>query len=307
MLLIRFSALGDVAMTVPVVRAAAEQNPDISFDVLSQVRFEGLFENMPANVRFIGVDLKRQTLRTIVRTFGTYEMVADLHGVWRSMYIRLILMLRGAHVRSIRKGRFCKWLLTHGWIHLPLKPTATRYAEVLTRLGIPVTLPPMQVKETGQGIGVAPFAAHIGKIYPIDRMEQVVRLLSQKGERIVLFGRGEQEEAVLSSWAAKYPHVVTVAGLYSLEEELQLMKGLRVMISMDSANMHLASLVGTRVVSIWGATHPNTGFMGYGQAMCDCVQRDLSCRPCSVYGNKKCKYGDYHCLAMTPEEIVVHC
>ena len=307
MLLIRFSALGDVAMTVPVVRAAAEQNPDISFDVLSQVRFEGLFENMPANVRFIGVDLKRQSLKEITQNLGTYEMVADLHGVWRSMYIRHLLRLRGARVRSIRKGRFSKWLLTHGWIHRPLKPTATRYAEVLTRLGIPVTLPPMQVKETGQGIGVAPFAAHIGKIYPLDRMEQVVRLLSQKGERVILFGRGEQEEAVLSAWATKYPHVESVAGLYNLEEELQLMKGLRVMISMDSANMHLASLVGTRVVSIWGATHPNTGFMGYGQAKCDCVQRDLNCRPCSVYGNKKCKYGDYRCLAMTPEEIVAHC
>ena len=89
-----------------------------------------------------------------------------------------------------------------------------------------------------------------------------------------------------------------------LAEELDMIRGLRVMVSMDSANMHLASLVGTRVVSIWGATHPNAGFLGIGQSESDCVQRDLKCRPCSVYGNKRCKYGDYRCLDIEPEEIV---
>ena len=134
-------------------------------------------------------------------------------------------------------------------------------------------------------------------------MERVVELLSEQGERIVLFG-SKEEAQVLDAWAKKYQNVASVAGKYSLREELEQMRGLRVMVTMDSANMHLASLVGTRVVSIWGATHPKAGFMGLGQNADQCIQRDIPCRPCSIYGKKKCKFGDYRCMDITPEEIV---
>ena len=87
--------------------------------------------------------------------------------------------------------------------------------------------------------------------------------------------------------------------------ELALMGQLDAMLSMDSANMHLASLVGTRVVSIWGGTHPYAGFLGWNQKESDCIQLDLPCRPCSVYGNKRCLRGDYMCMnGITPEYIL---
>ena len=130
-----------------------------------------------------------------------------------------------------------------------------------------------------------------------------MELLSEQGERIVLFG-SKEEAKVLDAWAKKYKNVESAAGRHTLSEELEMMRGLRVMITMDSANMHLASLVSTRVVSIWGATHPKAGFMGFGQSANDCIQRDLSCRPCSIYGKKKCKYGDYRCMDISPEKIV---
>ena len=107
-------------------------------------------------------------------------------------------------------------------------------------------------------------------------------------------------------WAEKYDNVRLAADeCHGLKEELELMKKLDVMVSMDSANMHLASLVGTRVVSIWGATHPYAGFLGWGQRMDDCVQRDdLKCRPCSIYGNKPCMRGDMACMQIDPKEVV---
>ena len=108
----------------------------------------------------------------------------------------------------------------------------------------------------------------------------------------------------MEQWAKRYKNVESVAGTKSLREEMEIIRRSRVMLTMDSANMHLASLVGTRVVSIWGATHPFAGFLGYGQSEKDCIQRDLKCRPCSVYGKKKCRFGDYRCLEITPEEIV---
>jgi len=78
------------------------------------------------------------------------------------------------------------------------------------------------------------------------------------------------------------------------------------MISMDSANMHLASLFGVPVVSVWGATHPFAGFMGFGQSPDRAVQiDDLECRPCSVFGNKPCFRGDHACMEwITPERVL---
>ena len=308
LLIIRFSALGDVAMLVPVVRALAEEHPEMEITMLSQERMKDLFADMPKNVTFVGVDLRKTALRDVVKALGTYDYVADMHGVWRSLYIRTAMRLRGARVATIRKGRFARFLFTHGMTHKPLQHSTTLYCGVLYSLGLVCKnseISPKIVRSAGRksGIGIAPFAAHEGKRYPLERMEQVVAMLSEKNEQVVLFG-SKAEAEVLEKWAEKYKGVESVAGKMSLGEELELMSKLRVMVSMDSANMHLASLVGTRVVSIWGATHPNAGFLGIGQRENDCIQRNLKCRPCSIYGKRKCKYGDYRCMDIAPEEII---
>lgn len=303
LLVIRFSALGDVALLVPVVRAVATQHPDVHITMLSQQRMADLFADMPANVHFLGVDLKNQSLREIVAGLGHFDLVADMHGVWRSLYIRTVMRFRGAKTQTIRKDRFSRFLLTRHIRRKPLKNSVLRYCDVIHGLGLTLSAPQGPCRKEGTGLGIAPFAAHKGKIYPLERMERVVELLSEQGERIVLFG-SKEEAKVLDAWAKKYKDVESLAGRHTLGEELEIMRGLRVMITMDSANMHLASLVGTRVVSIWGATHPKAGFMGHGQDEHDCIQRDLPCRPCSIYGKKECRFGDYRCMDITPEKIV---
>ena len=303
LLVIRFSALGDVAMLAPIVRAAATQYPELAITMLSQQRFADLFADMPSNVLFHGVDVKKQSLHDIVAGLDSYDLVADMHSVIRSVYVRTAMLLKGARTATIDKGRHDKRQLTHGK-HMPLKHTTERYSDVLAALGYPIRPQLVAKPAPGTGIGIAPFAAHKGKIYPIERMERVVEMLSQKGERVVLFGGGKKEKEILNSWAKKYPNVESVAGKHSMAEELDIIRGLRLMVTMDSGNMHLASLVGTRVISIWGATHPHAGFLGFGQNERDCIQRELDCRPCSVYGNKPCKFGDYRCMDIEPEEIV---
>ena len=121
-----------------------------------------------------------------------------------------------------------------------------------------------------------------------------------------MFGGSNQEKKVFLQWTKKYPSCTVVpTTLHSLQEELILMSRLDVMISMDSANMHLASLVNTPVVSIWGATHPYAGFMGWNQSIDNAVQTDLPCRPCSIYGEKPCRRKDYACLyQIKPEQII---
>ena len=289
-------------MLVPIVRAAAEQYPDVTFTMLSQERMADLFAGLPSNVVFHGVNLRKESLKQIVTGLGTYDAVADMHSVLRSVYIRSAMRLRGARVASIDKGRWSKQLLTRGFRRAPLMHTTERYAAVLERLGMPITML-SAVHSDGTGIGIAPFAAHPGKIYPVERMERVVEILSKHGIPLTLFGGGKKEQDILGAWAARYNGVQSVAGKHTMAEELELMRGLRLMVTMDSGNMHLASLVGTRVISIWGATHPYAGFLGYGQREEDCISRDLDCRPCSIYGNKKCSFGDYRCLNIAPEEV----
>ena len=346
-LVIRFSALGVVAITVPVIWSLARQYPDLRITVLSRASSRMLFENLAPNVGFMGADLKREYrgikgLNALYRrlTAKQFTAIADLHNVLRSEFLRMrfnIGRYRSAHIDKHRKGRHR--LTSQNNKQLIQQPTSfENYADVFARLGYPVTMDFKSIFPEGGGdlsqlpspltphlspltthsspltshhsplIGIAPFAAHKGKVYPPERMQQVIeQLVSQHPEaRIFLFGRGEEEEHWFSLWCRQYSQCVYVGQhIASMQQELILMSHLQVMLSMDSANMHLASLTGIPVVSVWGATHPYAGFMGWGQSMDNVVQLDLDCRPCSIFGQKACRRGDYACLNnIKPETIV---
>lgn len=335
LLVIRFSAFGDVAMTVPVIWSVARQYPQHRFTVLSRESMRPLFSHMPKNVAFRGVNLKDERYKGpwgMVRLFGelrgelNFDAVADLHDVLRTKILRTCALLRGIRVASIDKGKSAKRRLTRAKekVFQPLSSSFENYRKVFTTLSLPIpsidfvsiygrergdfsrvqeNFLPRREKE--KWVGIAPFAAHQGKIYPLDMMEQVVSILNKEPDmRMFLFGAGEKELSVLRRWASEYSQVVLTEGL-GMERELILMSHLDVMLSMDSANMHLASLVNTPVVSIWGATHPYCGFMGFGQSLENAVQLGLVCRPCSVFGNKPCLRKDYACLQGIAPQVVV--
>lgn len=333
-LVIRFSALGDVAMAVPVVYSLATTYPDVRITVLSKSFARTFFENLAPNVNFMEADLKGEYkgvkgLNALYRRLVAkrFTAVADLHSVLRSDYLRLRFCLgryKVAHIDKYRKGR--RELTSARHKHLVQQPTSfKKYADVFKKLGYPITpqFTSLFPKEGGdlsqlpqtigtkkpaeQWIGIAPFAAHEGKIYPPQLMEQVVAEMAEKRPetRIFLFGRGKQEDATFTEWCSKYPQCIYVGQhLGSMQQELILISHLDVMVSMDSANMHLASLTNTPVVSVWGATHPYAGFLGWNQSEDNAVQIDMPCRPCSIYGNKDCANGDYACLRnIRPQQI----
>ena len=154
-------------------------------------------------------------------------------------------------------------------------------------------------------MGNAPFSAHQGKVYPLDKMQEVVAQLSSfPNVRVILFGGGPDEARILERWAALYPNVESLVGKYRLKEELGIMGQLDVMVSMDSANMHLASLTGTPVLSIWGPSHPYVGFRPWGQEASRCIQVELPCRPCSEWGAKPCRRGDWACMQQIEVEHI---
>jgi ADP-heptose:LPS heptosyltransferase len=331
-LIIRFSALGDVAMTVPVVYSLAVEFPMHEITVLSRESFGPLFKSLPANVHFRGADLKDKYhgirgLNTLYKELEAekYDCVADFHSVLRSHYLRLRFKLAGVPTASIDKGRDEKKKLTqkNNKTFVPLKSSFTRYYEVLEKLGFKFNLSFNSIfsgkesnldgiitqtgeKSTEKWLGIAPFAKHKGKIYPLELQEKVIEhFANEKRVKVFIFGGGESEKNIIDAWAKKYPSVVSMVGKLSMNQELILMSHLDVMFSMDSANMHLASLVNTPVVSLWGATHPYAGFMGWNQSTENAIQVDLFCRPCSIFGQIPCYRGDYACLyQITPEQII---
>ena len=335
-LVMRFSALGDVAMLVPVVKALATQYPHVRVTVLSKKFAMAFFENLAPNVGFMEADINKEYkglhgLNKLYRRLKAkhFTAVADMHDVLRSQYLRMRFTVdryRVAHVDKHRAGR--RRLLSGDKRQLVQQPTAFQnYADVLAALGYPIKLEFKSIfpnktgnlrllpvaeyqekKKFQKWIGLAPFAAHVTKEYPLEKMEEVLQSLLRlhPNARVFLFGSGVRERKCFDDWTDRFPRCVHVSALVSdLGSELILMSHLDVMLSMDSANMHLASLTGTPVVSIWGATHPMAGFLGYNQKEENIIQTDLDCRPCSIFGNKKCHRGDYACLQNIPLERIV--
>ncbi len=343
-IILRFSALGDVAMAVPVVASLAAQYPKLRISFVSRPMVRPLFQGLAPNVEFMAADVSDEyhgvrglnaLYRRLVAKHPT--AVADLHDVLRTKYLRHRFALEGfkvAHIDKHRQGK--SRLCARKNKVLVQQPTSfANYADVFAELGYPVTLSFTSIFPPGGAdlspiadrigdkgaqevwIGIAPFAAHAGKVYPKAKMRRLIHLLSERHPswRLFLFGGGGSEREQLMAWAEDFPQAQCVGTvLHSLDEELTLMSHLDVMVSMDSANMHLASAVATPVVSVWGATHPFAGFMGWGQPAENAIQMDdLPCRPCSVYGNAPCQRGDFACMenilperiAQRVEEIVV--
>lgn len=333
-LVARFSALGDVAMTLPSVYNACYANPDAEFYFLTRHHPAQVFINRPDNLTVVGVNLDNyKGLGGIIRLAKSlmkrYELTdfMDLHDVLRTKMLRLILKMQGVRVSRLHKGRRQKRELTrrNNKVLVQLKSTPQRYEGVFRRGGIALANDfqslygdakgdPKEFAEVSapkrQGewwLAVAPFAKHPGKVYPMEQLERVIEHFNaRQGARIFVFGFGQKEEAEIETLAKRYPSVVNMAKAnIGIGPELSLLSHCDVMLSMDSANMHLASLVGLRTVSVWGATHPYTGFLGWKQRTRDVVQLDMTCRPCSVFGDRPCFRGDYHCLHGIPPQMII--
>ncbi|MFW9602832.1 MAG: glycosyltransferase family 9 protein, partial [Prevotella sp.] len=325
----------DVAMTVPVVYSLACQYPNLRITMLSKPFARPFFENLAPNVGFMAADINNEYhgvrgLNSLYRrlTAKNFTAIADFHSVLRSDYLRMRFNFDHYRVESIDKHRSGKSkLIAENNKELKQQPTSFQnYTDVLEKLGYPVKLefksiyPPEggnlrllsdkigEKRPFQQWIGIAPFAAHKGKMYPLPLMKNVIRMLVNKhpSSRIFLFGGGSDEMIQLDAISAESKQIINASRLMNgLQQELILMSHLDVMVSMDSANMHLASLVNTPVVSIWGSTHPFAGFMGWNQSMDRAVQLDMPCRPCSIYGNKPCLRGDWACMHNIKPEVVV--
>ena len=298
--------MGDVAMTVPVIKAFVAQNPDVKITVVSRPFFKPFFDTIP-EVNFFPIDLEKKhkgflglfRLFKELKALGV-DALADLHNVLRSKVLTLFFKLNGFKTTTVDKGRDDKKQLTRAEnkVFKPLTKMVQKHQDVFKELGFLVDLsnpsfPKFEnviTQKTQNWIGIAPFAQYDSKVYPFDLMEEVVNLLAQSQDnKIFLFGGGKKEIALLNQLAEVKSNVENYAGKVKLPQEMELISNLDVMLSMDSGNAHIAAMLGTKVVTLWGATHPYAGFEPFNQPLENCLTSDREkypLLPTSVYGNK---------------------
>ena len=331
LLVVRLSAMGDVAMTVPVLRAFVEQHPTVKITVLSKPFLKPLFTDIK-NVTFYAADVNNKHkgfwgIYTLFKELKQlkFDAVVDLHNVLRSKLLRTFFKLSFVKVAYIDKGRKEKNALTRSKnkIFKQLKTTHERYADVFRKLGfqLNITNPKFPKKQKlskeivniigskdEKWVGIAPFAQYDSKMYPLDLMEQVIANLSTKENlKILLFGGGKKEVKILEKFANKYPNTINIAGKIKLDKELNLISNLDCMVSMDSGNAHFSAMLGINTLTIWGITHPFTGFAPFNQPFENAILPDLkkySNIPCSIYGNKICSGYENVMRSIPPKTIV---
>ncbi|MBC9796913.1 glycosyltransferase family 9 protein [Sinomicrobium sp. FJxs] len=327
--------MGDVAMTVPVLHALVQQHPEVRVTVLSRAFFKPLFEDIP-RISFYQADIRgrHKGVRGLYKLYRELKAlkinaVADLHNVLRSNVLKTFFRAGRFPVVQIDKGRSEKRALTRSREKKFRQLTSThqRYADVFARLGYavdlsrPVFSPKLELSpeiwnnlgrenraERGeQWIGIAPFAAFEGKMYPLDLMEKVLEKLDRKGKyTLLLFGGGKKEEQVLQALQSKYENAVSIAGKLSFKQELRLISNLDLMVAMDSGNAHLAAMYGVKTITLWGVTHPYAGFYPFGQDRDYALLADrkkFPLIPTSVYGKKLPEGYENAMRTISPEKV----
>ena len=318
-------------MTAPILRAFNAKYPNVKITVISTPFFQPLFNDLQ-NVSFLPFDKKgkHKGFLGLFRLFldlrkSNIDAFADLHNVLRLKVFRKLLALTGKKVAFTHKGRTEKKEVTRAVnkIFRPLPTVFERHAKVFEELGFPIDLSnptfPEKSKLSSEilsvvgeknqkWIGIAPFAQHDSKVYPLDLMEKVIDQLAQNpGNKLILFGGGKKEIVALESLTKSYNNVISVAGKLKFNQEIQLISNLDVMLSMDSGNGHIAAIFGVKTITLWGATHPYLGFSPFHQPQENSLVSDRNLYPklpTSIYGNKKVEGYEDAMRTILPESVV---
>ena len=331
----RFSALGDVALTLPVLNTVLHTYPGLEIVMATRGSFAPLFSKLP-RIKLVTADFS-QSQRGLFGLLGLYrqlnnegpfDAVLDLHGVLRSHLLRFLFRISGTAVHLIKKERSARSALTRrrNKVLRPLSSAQERYRKVFDEAGFPVSAILPYIYMPGDKaasmsrkmldgyrqpfrIGIAPFASYPLKEWGMDKMAALCLALSLRYEAMfVLFGFGDRELSLLRRLVDETGIQALICDGIDIELQLSLLRSLHCLICMDSSNLHLGQLAAIPVVSVWGPTHPYAGFAPTGEnayRIASMSSRQLNCRPCSIYGNKACFRHDHACMKMLQVETVV--
>lgn len=327
-LVIRSSAMGDVAMTAPVIKAVLAAYTDVRIVMLTRQFYAPFFGDVERfEIHDIHLANQHRGVGGIYRLYREInkrykiDLIIDLNDKLYSKLLRGFFSFSGIQSFHIDKGRDEKKALTRrlGKVKRQLRTSIMRYADAFGSAGLPVNveqtlcrnpkeLPVGFAPKNELWIGIAPFAQHAGKVIKIETVKESIMLILKRypQSKTFIFGGGDAECRLAQELEQEFANCFSVVGKVTLSEEMDVISNLDLMVSMDSSAMHIASLVGVKVVSVWGATHPFAGFLGMGQSVENAVQiTDMDCRPCSVYGHRQCYRKDHACLNRITAEMIL--
>jgi len=322
-LLVRFSSIGDILLTTPLIRALRARHPAARIDAVTKAAFAPLLADNPHLDAVLPLAPGEGIPALAARLRPTdYTHRLDLHGSLRSRQLRLLLPGRW---RGYRKHRLARGflVLTHR-NHYPAgtPPVPERYFEAAEGLDVrPDGKPPEfglgqaaraeadawlhanGVNPEGGFVALAPGAAHATKRWPVEHWQALAASLAGEGRSMVVVG-GPEDLVVATAVASAAPGTAVAAGRFSLQGTGALLARASALVSGDTGVMHMATGVGTPVVALFGPTVEAFGFFPY-RAPATVLQRDLPCRPCSRMGGPVCPLGHHDCLNGLAAEAVL--
>ena len=311
-LAVRFSSIGDILLTTPLLRAVRRRHPDGRITVVTKQEYVPLLSHNPHVNRVIGFP-GSQSLRTLAAEIrqGGYTHRLDLHGSLRSAALRALV---GGRWSTYPKHRIARAVLIRAKrdYYRDRRPVAERYFTAARSLDVSpdrdppdFRLGPEAEREADQWlvasglpsdrpmVSLAPGAAHATKQWPWDHWHQLIGRILTSGFNAMLVG-GPADETLGRSLADR-PGVVSAAGLLGLQASAALLRRSVGLVSGDTGVMHMATAVGTPVVALFGPTVRAFGFAPY-TSRASIVELAMSCRPCSRQGGPRCPLGHHRCM-----------
>ncbi len=324
LLVIRFSAMGDVALVLPALRAFLDQNQNATIYFVSKKQFSPIFDTIP-RLYFIGYDPKKYKglyglwqFSKYLFSLDAFDATLDLHDSLRSTFIRYFFWFQKIPFFVINKGRNDKKNIISktNKLQINLKHHTQRYADVFdaftkSKLVISSNIPLIITKniplfKAKYTIGIAPLAAHQLKEWPLENYKSLIINILQNYNDIEIYLFGGTNDLIKLEKLLIHKKVKLAIGLpEGLKSELEYMANMQLMICNDSGNMHLAAMLGTIVLPIFGPTTAQLGFEPYLQKSNILEDTSLKCRPCTVYGNTTCYLHTHACMHnITPAMVL---
>ncbi len=297
-LILRFSSIGDIVLTTPVIRCIKTQYPDAEVHFATKKQFKVLVENNPYIDKY---HLLEKSLNPFIKTLQSenYEYIIDLHNNLRTSIIKFRL---GKKTFSFDKLNFKKWLLVNLKIHqMPNVHIVDRYLNTVKSLGIKndqkgldYFIPEKdQVPINESYVAFAIGGQHFTKKLPTERIIEVCQKINNK---VMLLGGKEDSPAANEIEKTLGDKIINACGKYNLNQSASLVQQADYIITHDTGLMHIASALKKKVISIWGNTVPEFGMYPYLTEFKIIENKELSCRPCSKIGYSECPKGHFKCM-----------
>ena len=321
-LLIRFSSIGDILLTTPLLRALRQSHPDLRLTFLTKRAYLPLLNHNPNVNRVIGLGPEGSLtgLAAELRT-DRYTHLLDLHDNLRSRILRLLVPGRW---RTYPKHRLARALLIHAKRnrYRDRRPVAERYfaaardLQVVPDGGAPEFFVGPEAREEAAAwldsvglagesrlVALAPGAAHATKRWPLDHWRTLVDRIVGDGFAVAVVGG--TDDALLGARLSEQRRgrVASAAGMFGLQATGALLQRTRVLVSGDTGVMHMATGVGTPVVALFGPTVEAFGFFPYTRRA-TVLELPLPCRPCSAMGGPRCPLGHHRCMIDIQADVV---